>query len=920
MRHAPRGGDLMYGLRTHPRTSRPRETAAESAERFLEAARAGEAVAKTATPTSDNALCVNLQYRLEVGLVMRANTTSPESIFKHVVRLLDQGQRTSTYKLATMAALADFSADHRPTNPARELEVPIPDLGRRVMAAYWRQTLPFDGVPLRQSTTTRSTILDSLNALRHAVDDADEELTLERAAELATDVFRRAVHNVTMCLAQQPLPRLQRLPGAARSDTFLYEDSFLHDRVTQAELFRHGTSIRLRPYVAYGLAANRDRLQPIIRTIWVNDVMRLNRIPADQRQRIEKHLFGEVTDNRTEQIGRTAPENTVTKSSEPVSPNALAQLTSQTFASRLNHLFAISRSATGQPYSSGEVAAKIRQSGFPISVSTVSQLRSGTGPLPSIPTIKALARFFGVGIERLIGEGHETARVPAGSSTVDNDRAADNTKLPAVDEPGWGRVVEDSINAVAAVCQVRSDGCWAAPSNSPVRCRPRNNTGEAINLPKMPLHRWAWLVENSLTTTYVPTYLIQIRRSCSTRTCCNPEHLYATTPGTGGRLTKSDVAHILQQSNGAPTSPSGSNDSGNAPQRRVVLNDNLDWITDYCTVDESGCWLAKSVGPVACRAMGDLRPEKDLPLFAPHRWAWMVHNRRTSNPLPGTLFHVRRKCGNSRCCRPTHLYLCTPDGAEVSIAQAEAQLTSDTPHSSIGGKHHRSSTEATHNGDPSVNTGVAHSTDTRTIADRLNKLFERNTNADGAPLTSADVAASLALDGLTVSENLVERIRSGTGDPPNTRTLEALSYYFNVDVEYFTAGRHSADPSQHDVTWTPRTADGPRDSAHGKPSSTTTKETPQDLELSVQDLGQLLGDLAKAISECLARHPADIDRSGRLALLASETAAILTKPDGRLTISRQLLANIQEEWARVGWVTHVRRPTIERLSVLLNER
>ena len=48
----------------------------------------------------------------------------------------------------------------------------------------------------------------------------------------ATDDF--AVDEITMC-QQQPLHRLQKLPGSSASDPFLYDDSFLHDRVSRTD-------------------------------------------------------------------------------------------------------------------------------------------------------------------------------------------------------------------------------------------------------------------------------------------------------------------------------------------------------------------------------------------------------------------------------------------------------------------------------------------------------------------------------------------------------------------------------------------------------------------------------------------------------------------------------------------------------------
>ena len=70
----------------------------------------------------------------------------------------------------------------------------------------------------------------------------------------APAAYERAIDEITLCLAQQPLHRLQKLPGSSTSDPFLYDDSFLHDHVARSTLRAHGDTIGLKPGVAHGLA------------------------------------------------------------------------------------------------------------------------------------------------------------------------------------------------------------------------------------------------------------------------------------------------------------------------------------------------------------------------------------------------------------------------------------------------------------------------------------------------------------------------------------------------------------------------------------------------------------------------------------------------------------------------------------------
>ena len=354
-------------------------------------------------------------------LVMPESGIDPHTLYRNVVHILEHGLRTATYKLATMTALIDFSVAHWPTFPANTLDVPIPDLARRVMDLYWRQSRPFDGAQLRQSTGSRSRILDSINVVRNAADPTDFDMTLDAAAKRAPEVFRRAIESVGMCLAQQPLPRLQRLPGAAKSVRLLYDDSFLHDNVSLSELRRHNNAIRLHAGIPQGLANLEVPLLRTLRAMWVDDVIRMNRISPDQRQRVEEHLFDRRLPNDSKPEPVPAPASSGVSATEHDQAKPHGGLAAATFAAKLNHLFDKVHSPDGQPYSSGEVAEKIRQSGFPLYVGTVTQLRAGVGPAPNKHTIKALAMFFDVRPTYFSGDG-DFGDVSTPWSTLQSDQ------------------------------------------------------------------------------------------------------------------------------------------------------------------------------------------------------------------------------------------------------------------------------------------------------------------------------------------------------------------------------------------------------------------------------------------------------------------------------------------------------------------
>lgn len=370
---------------------------------------------------------------------------------------MGQGLRTSTHKLATVKALVDYSVRHHPTGRTDAIDVPIADLARRVLALYWPQMRPYDGTRLRQTSESRSRIFDAIITFAAAAGDPDFEAPMEAAAKAVPEAFRFAINSISLCLARQSLPRLQRLPGAATGVKLLYDDSFFHDNVTRSDLHRRGSAVHLYPGIADGLASLALRLRQPLESMWVDDVLRLNRLSGDQRRKIEEHLFGRLS--------------------------------------------------------------------------------------PPTQLMRA--------------------------------------------EPG---------------------GVKITTSDAAITSRPSNahHQGRSVPVSAVPL----------------------------------------------------DLRH---------------------QQSASVLRDDLGSIARRCAVDEAGCWLVSTTSAVPCRATGDDRPERELPKMAPHRWAWMVANGRSSDPLPGSLFQVWRHCEKARCCNPDHLYLTDPDGEESSAEDAEEWLQSLGP-------------------------------------------------------------------------------------------------------------------------------------------------------------------------------------------------------------------------------------------------
>jgi hypothetical protein len=205
------------------------------------------------------------------------DAADPLRLGQRVVAILETGLRTATYKLATLMALIDHCIENMPERRGDVLRVPIPDLAHRVLEIYWQQVRPFDGHELRQTTGARARILIATNALREAAGVTRMSVSVDIARLRAPAAYRSAIDEITLCLAQQPLHRLQKLPGSSTSDSFLYDDSFLHDHVSRSTLRAHGDAIELRPGVAHGLARLAGLLKPALEIMWVDDVRRMNK-------------------------------------------------------------------------------------------------------------------------------------------------------------------------------------------------------------------------------------------------------------------------------------------------------------------------------------------------------------------------------------------------------------------------------------------------------------------------------------------------------------------------------------------------------------------------------------------------------------------------------------------------------------------
>ena len=206
----------------------------------------------------------------------------------------DPGDRAAhaTYKLATLMALIDHCIENLPERADDELTVPIPELAlaclRSTGARCGRSTVTSSSVdPTSSSDSTRR------EDLRAAASAGLGGLSLDVASLRTPEAYQKAIDEITLCLAQQPLHRLQRLPGLRQALTASCTTTrSWTDHVTRSMLRAHGDAIVLKPGVAHGLARLAGLLKPALEIMWVDDVRRMNRFLHAEMPDVAGHLFG----------------------------------------------------------------------------------------------------------------------------------------------------------------------------------------------------------------------------------------------------------------------------------------------------------------------------------------------------------------------------------------------------------------------------------------------------------------------------------------------------------------------------------------------------------------------------------------------------------------------------------------------------
>lgn len=207
---------------------------------------------------------------------------------ERMLRVIDEGRRTATYKLALVLALLDAAA----LTPDGS-DVPTRTLAELVVETYYPQTRIYvanDGIEreLRQITMKGSPPLLAVLRLRLR-GDAARCRNLTEVRRRLTDEYQRALDVVEDTFVRYPIPLLQVV--GSQTLPFLYGVEWTEGTSVSA-LRRAGLDrIRFLQGVREQLVVLGPLLRPLVELHWTRDVARWTGV-ATEDDRLRTHLFG----------------------------------------------------------------------------------------------------------------------------------------------------------------------------------------------------------------------------------------------------------------------------------------------------------------------------------------------------------------------------------------------------------------------------------------------------------------------------------------------------------------------------------------------------------------------------------------------------------------------------------------------------
>ncbi len=208
-------------------------------------------------------------------------------LIERLLRVIDEGRRTATYKLALLLAIIDTAA----TMPG-EPRLPTRSIAGRVLELYYPQTRSYvdrNGVACipRQISMKSSTVVARVERLR-LTGDALRCRSIDEVARRAPREHQRTLDVVEDTFVRYPIPLLQVV--GAQSVPFLYAVSW-REGTSVASLRQAGADhVALLDGVGDRLVILGPMLRPLIEYHWTRDVALWTRIDTED-EHLRAHLF-----------------------------------------------------------------------------------------------------------------------------------------------------------------------------------------------------------------------------------------------------------------------------------------------------------------------------------------------------------------------------------------------------------------------------------------------------------------------------------------------------------------------------------------------------------------------------------------------------------------------------------------------------
>jgi 5-methylcytosine-specific restriction endonuclease McrA len=246
----------------------------------------------------------------------------PIDVAERVLRILDEGRYTATYKQAVLVALLDLCLEATNDKGAPPVSLTTRQLAQKVCALYWPHTRVW-GTRGRVLVQNRSGAADTvalgggllakIRVLREALEaESPGTVSLASLAAVRDERYERLIDEIEWTLVEMPLPKLQRI--GERNPEWLYRLSWrdrderdpAHEdksvvregdfRAYQRESSRrpenriHGrqkksqfnNTIDFQPGVAAAFVRLHALLRPYILRHWASHVVALNQLPDDE--------------------------------------------------------------------------------------------------------------------------------------------------------------------------------------------------------------------------------------------------------------------------------------------------------------------------------------------------------------------------------------------------------------------------------------------------------------------------------------------------------------------------------------------------------------------------------------------------------------------------------------------------------------